>query len=108
MTVIKQGAGIALINTFTVAPGRADELLTVLQEATDEVMQHVPGFVSANFHRSLDGRQVANYAQWESKDAFDAMLRDEKAREHMGRCIDIAESYEPVLYEVVSVHGREA
>ena len=63
MTTIKQGPGIALINTFTVAPERADELLAVLQKATDEVMRHVPGFVSANFHRSLDGRYVANYAQ---------------------------------------------
>ena len=34
------------------------------------------------------------------------MLRDEKAREHMGRCIEIAEGYEPILYEVVSVHSR--
>ena len=106
MVAISQGAGIALINTFTVAPERVDELLAVLEKATDEVMRHVPGFVSANFHRSLDGRHVANYAQWESKDAFDAMLRDEKAREHMGRCIEIAEGYEPILYEVVSVHSR--
>ena len=63
MAAISQGAGIALINTFTVAPKRADELLAVLEKATHEVMRHVPGFVSANFHRSLDGRYVANYAQ---------------------------------------------
>jgi heme-degrading monooxygenase HmoA len=36
-------------------------------------MKHAPGFVSANIHRSLDGKKVVNYAQWESKEAFEAM-----------------------------------
>ena len=39
-------------------------------------MQHQPGFVSANIHVSTDGTRVVNYAQWESAEAFQAMLAD--------------------------------
>ena len=37
-------------------------------------MKRVPGFVSANIHRIVDGTRVANYAQWKSKEAFERML----------------------------------
>lgn len=51
-------------------------------------------------HKSLDGTRVANYAQWRSKEAFEAMLRDREAAEHMGEAAKIAERFEPHLYEV--------
>ena len=38
-------------------------LIDLLVEATEETMRHRDGFISANFHKSLDGRHVANYAQ---------------------------------------------
>ncbi len=92
-----------LINVFTVAPERQQELLDVLTEATEQVMRFQPGFVSANLHRSRDGQYVANYAQWRSAADFEAMLANPEAREHMGRCSDIATEVRPVLYDVVSV-----
>lgn len=105
MPAIKQSRKtLVLINTFNVEPHRADELLSFLEKATDEVMRHVPGFISASFHKSFDGRSVANYAQWESKEAFEAMLRDDNARDHMSKAGDIANSFEPNQYYVVSVH----
>lgn len=96
---------VTLINTFTVAPDRQDELVRVLVEATEQVIRHVPGFVSANIHRSLDGGHVANYAQWESREAFEAMLRDPVCKEHMGRASALAQ-FQPLLYEVVDAIGR--
>jgi quinol monooxygenase YgiN len=59
--------------------------------------------VSANLHRSLDGTKVINYAQWESQDAFAAMLRNPQASAHMTQLAAIGTS-DPVLCEVVSVH----
>lgn len=35
-----------------------------VKDATDEVLRHLPGFVSANVHRGLDGTTVVNYGQW--------------------------------------------
>lgn len=92
---------MTLVNTFTVAPDRADELLSVLTEATEQVMRHIPGFVSANLHLSDDRRHVINYAQWASREDFDAMLTREDAREHMGRAKEIAESFHPIICELL-------
>lgn len=63
-------------------------------------MNRLPGYVSANIHRSLDGTRVVNYAQWRRVEDFEAMLRDPTAREHMGAAQDLAVSVEPHLYEV--------
>jgi heme-degrading monooxygenase HmoA len=106
MTTIQEHAPVAtLINVFTVAPERAAELAEMLRMATEETMRFVPGFVSANIHVSTDGTRVVNYAQWQSAEAFHAMLQDSGAREHMDRCAAVATSFEPRLYTVASVHG---
>ena len=95
-----RGGVVTLINVFTVAPEKQDRLLDVLVGATESVMNGMPGFVSANLHKSLDGTKVVNYAQWRSKEDFEAMLRDQEAAAHMGEAAKIAEKFEPHLYEV--------
>lgn len=94
---------VTLINVFTVEPERQQALVDLLIEATERTMRHQPGFVAANIHRSLDGRHVTNYAQWESEAAFLAMLANPEARAHMGRAYNIA-TLEGYLYQVVSTH----
>src|SRR5580704_17206193 len=89
-----------LINTFTVEPERAEQLLEVLSRATEETMRHLPGFVSANLHLSLDRKQVANYAQWRSRGDFEAMLKNPSAQGHMTDAAAIATSFTPILYEL--------
>jgi len=91
---------VTLINVFTVAPEDQQRLLDVLVEATESVMNGMPGFVSANLHKSLDGTRVVNYAQWRSKEDFEAMLEDPEAAGHMREAARIAEKFEPHLYEV--------
>jgi len=103
VTIAKNNDVVTLINVFTVAPEDQQRLVEVLVEATQAVMRKQPGFVSANIHRSLDGTRVANYAQWRSREAFEAMLRDRDAAEHMGEAAKIAERFEPHLYEVTFV-----
>jgi quinol monooxygenase YgiN len=92
-----------LINVFTVEPSKQQGLIDLLDRATEEVMRHQPGFISANIHRSLDGRHVANYAQWQTADAFERMLENPEAQAHMKLATDIA-TVQPVLYQVASVH----
>ena len=79
MTQISTEPRLTLINTFAVAPQRQGELVALLDAATEEVMRKLPGFVSANIHRSLDGKRVVNYAQWRSKADFEAMQKDPAA-----------------------------
>ncbi len=103
-TMIEAGAPVVtLINIFTVEPARQAHLVELLEQATQQVMRHRPGFVSANIHRGLDGATVANYAQWASQADFQAMLADPTAQVHMREAVAIADSA-PAMYEVVSVH----
>ena len=95
-----------LINVFTVEPDRQRRLVDLLVRATDEVMRHLPGFVAANIHASSDGTRVVNYAQWQSADAFQAMLGDPTAQAHMREAAALADRFDPHLYAVESVHHR--
>ncbi len=101
-----ESSGVTLINVYEVEPERQRELTQLLAEATEKVMRHLPGFISVNIHRSLDGTRVANYAQWTSKEDFDRMLKNPEAQGQMKQFAAIAKSVSPVLYQVSSVHAR--
>lgn len=94
---------ITLINVLEVAPERQTALIDLLEKATAEVMRHLPGFVSATLHRSLDGTRVANYAQWRSMEDFEQMLANPEAQAHIREATAIAKAA-PVVYRVNSVH----
>ena len=98
---------MTLVNIFSVDPEHQQERIDVLVEATDVFMQNVPGFISANIHRSVDGRSVdgrgvVNYAQWQSRSHFDAMRIDPTAGVHRERAADLAE-FTPIVCEVVQI-----
>jgi quinol monooxygenase YgiN len=95
-----------LINVFTVEPQNQERLVKILEKATEVIMQNLEGFVSANIHRSLDGVRVVNYAQWKSKEAFEVMLKNSAAQEHMNEALSVSIS-EPHLYQVASVYNRQ-
>lgn len=92
---------MTLVNVFTVASDRQQELIDLLAEAS-EVMVELPGFISANVHRSDDGERVVNYVQWRSLADFQAMQKHAGAVPHMRRAAQLA-SYDPILCRVVHV-----
>jgi quinol monooxygenase YgiN len=100
MTTIENGTDLlTLINVFTVEPDKQEKLVALLVDATEQTMRTLPGFVSANIHRSVDGKKVVNYAQWQSKAAFEAMQKDPRAIPHMKAAAALA-TFEPILCEV--------
>ena len=103
MSTIAAGQGVlTFINVFTVEPDQQQQLVELLTEAADETFRHLPGFVSANIHRSLDGRKVVNYAQWRSKADFEAVRANPDARRHVQAAATFA-PFEPVFCEVSNV-----
>jgi len=101
---IRADAGVVtLINVFTVDPANQRQLVERWQEATEGVMRHQPGFVSATIHRSYDGAKVINYAQWESRERFAAMFQDPAVGAQLAQLAEIGRP-DPILCEVVSVH----
>jgi antibiotic biosynthesis monooxygenase (ABM) superfamily enzyme len=89
---------VTVINTYTVAPERAEELLDLLVTATNDTLRHVPGFVSANFHLNGDQSQVVNYAQWRSLEELAAAREDPEVVARIGEAGKLAGSFTPVLY----------
>jgi quinol monooxygenase YgiN len=100
---------VTLVNVFTVASPRQEELVTALEKATSEVFVTMPGFISANLHVSLDGTRVINYAQWSSEQAYHDALSRPEVRDHISEAAALAEKWDPTLVRVQSIHhSREA
>jgi quinol monooxygenase YgiN len=79
--MIREGnAPVTLINVFTVEPAQQEKLIELLKEGTDSLFSKQPGFVAASFHKSLDGRRVVNYGQWQSLKDIEAF----RARTELG------------------------
>jgi quinol monooxygenase YgiN len=100
-TITTESNLITLINVFEVKPENQEKLLKILIEATEETMENVDGFISANFHVSTDKTRITNYAQWKSIEHFKKMLDDPKAREHMGKAKELSEKFDANTYNVV-------
>lgn len=101
MSTIEKGRDIlTLINVFNVKTENQQKLVALLIDATEQTMQHLPDFVSANIHQSFDGTRVVNYAQWQSRKDFEAMTQNPEARSHMQAAAALAE-FDPILCEVV-------
>jgi quinol monooxygenase YgiN len=98
-TISKDNKVITLINVFTVERENQQRLVDMLVEATEKTMKHVPGFVSANIHKSLDGVRVVNYAQWRKREDFEAMMKNPEAQKHMKPISEMAK-FDAHLYEV--------
>ena len=98
---------VTLINVFTVDPTRQQELVDLLARATETSVRHAPGFISARLHRSLDGTKVTMYAQWQSREAYQAMRHDPGPSPYLERALAIA-TFDPGMYEVVQTFLPEA
>jgi antibiotic biosynthesis monooxygenase (ABM) superfamily enzyme len=97
---------VTLVNVFTVEPENQQRLTELLIEATEKTIRHFPGFVSANIHKSLDGKHVANYAQWRREEDWRAMLADPDARVHMKGALELA-TLEGHMYRVAYCDEHE-
>ena len=105
-TISKEAGLLTLISIFTVAPTKQADLVDLLIRATDSV-RRVAGFVSASLHRSLDGTRVAMYAQWRSREDYEAMRRNPVASPYLERALTFA-TFEPGMYEVVETFAPAA
>lgn len=104
-TINESESVVTFINVFNVEAHNQGNLIELLEWAVVERMQYMDGFISANIHRGLDGKHVANYAQWARREDFEAMLADPKVQERI-RVVGAMARSAPVLYQVDSVVGR--
>lgn len=69
------GSLITHLAEFRMMPSNQPEMVKRTTTELSKAMSNSPGLVSASFHRSLDGTRMFNYGQWESKEAFEAILK---------------------------------
>jgi hypothetical protein len=100
MSKIEANQGIITqINVFTVAEENKQALIELLIEAANSV-RGVEGWISANIHVSLDGKQVVNYAQCANYAAWENVMQKLIAGNFLERNKTLATAH-PALYEVV-------
>nr|WP_276314985.1 antibiotic biosynthesis monooxygenase [Streptomyces sp. WAC 06738] len=94
-----------LVNVFPVHRHEQKQLCDRMAQVTEELIRHLPGFVSASFHLSHDGEHVVNYAQWQSEADFRSMHDDPRLAEYFAYCRSVSR---PVQLSCDVVHSYDA
>ena len=96
---------LTVVNVLIPKPEEQDKVIALLQKGMTDTMEHQPGFISANIHKSQDSSHVLVYAQWKDSES----LKDAVKLIETGKAPSMMEvfsignpEYHP--YEVVSVH----
>src|SRR5436309_15540081 len=103
-TIVTGDEILTLIDTFTCAEVRQNELVDVLERSAREVFSKIDGFISASVHASLDRTRVINYMQWRSVQDFDNAELNADVRKHLDEVMAVAESADPRLFHVKAVY----
>jgi heme-degrading monooxygenase HmoA len=89
-------------------PGKQDRALSLMKERA-RFMARQPGFVSIVLHRSLDGKRIVNYIQWQSREMLQSAHRSPEFRKEWGEFDRMTEEIDPHLYEIAHVEdGRRS
>jgi heme-degrading monooxygenase HmoA len=83
-------------------PEKQAEALSVMTERA-RFMASQPGFVSISLHRSLDGRRIVNYVQWQNRDLLQSAHQSPEFRKRWGHFDEITSEIDPHLYEVTEI-----
>ncbi len=96
---------VTQINVFDVHPGRQEQLIDHLAEAARSCRDHIPGWISASLHLSLDGARVVNYAQTEDEAAMRQVFAHLTAEGWLDRNRAFGTAH-PGLYRVIKTVER--
>src|SRR5690349_23791474 len=97
---------VTQITIVEAEPGKQAEALSLMQERA-RFMARQPGFVSISLHRSLDGRRLVNYIQWQNRELLQSAHQSPDFRKAWGKFDDLTDQIDPHLYEVVQVLDAE-
>ncbi|MCC8952874.1 antibiotic biosynthesis monooxygenase [Bradyrhizobium sp. Pear77] len=103
MTHIQTGNRIVTqITVIEAEPKKQNEALSLMVDRA-RFMARQPGFVSTSLHRSLDGRRIVNYIQWQSRELLESAHQSPDFRKEWVKFDHLTDQIDPHLYEVVEV-----
>jgi heme-degrading monooxygenase HmoA len=85
---------VTQITIIEAEPEKQVEALSLMAQRA-RFMQHQPGFISISLHRSLDGRRIANYIQWESRDLLRAAHQSPEFRKAWSQFERLTDDIDP-------------
>ena len=108
MSEIRQSNKVVTqITVVEAEPDKQDEALSVMKDRA-RFMARQPGCISINLHRSLDGRRIVNYIQWQSRKQLEAAHDAPEFRKEWDHFGDVTEEIAPDLYEVCHLEEARA
>ena len=90
------------ITVIECEPGKQGEALSLMTDRA-RFMARQPGFISISLHRSLDGRRIVNYVQWQSRDLLRSAHHSPEFRKEWSRFDQVTDDIDPHLYAVADV-----
>ena len=93
---------VTQITVIEAEPEKQHEALSLMAERA-RFMARQPGFVSISLHRSLDGRRIVNYVQWQNRELLQAAHKSPDFRKAWREFDDLTDEIDPHLYEVAQV-----
>ena len=93
---------VTQITVIDAEPEKQHEALSMMTERA-RFMSRQPGFVSISLHRSLDGRRIVNYIQWQNREQLQAAHKSPDFRKAWRKFDDLTDQIDPHLYEVTAV-----
>lgn|SRR5262245_43275954 len=98
---------VTQITIVEAEPDKQNDALALMRERA-RFMARQPGFVSISLHRSLDGRRIVNYVQWQNRELLHAAHQSPEFRKEWRHFDQLTEEIDPNLYEVAQVidNGR--
>jgi len=93
---------VTQITVIEPEPGKQAEALSLMTERA-RFMARQPGFISISLHRSLDGRRIVNYIQWQSRDLLHSAHQSPEFRKEWRQFDQLTDEIHPHLYEVTHV-----
>ncbi len=103
MPIIRADNQLVTQITFVEAePDKQAEALGLMGERA-RFMARQPGCVSISLHRSLDGKRILNYVQWENRELLRIAHQAPEFRKEWDRFDTLADGIDPHLYEVAEI-----
>jgi heme-degrading monooxygenase HmoA len=94
-----------LVTQITIVDSEPDKQAEALSVMTERArfMARQPGFISISLHRSLDGRRIVNYVQWQNRDLLRSAHQSPEFRKEWSHFDQVTDEIDPNLYEVTQV-----
>src|SRR2546430_15910750 len=93
---------VTQIPVIEAEPEKQQEALSLMAERA-RFMSRQPGFVSISLHRSLDGKRIVNYVQWQNRELLQQAHHSPDFRKAWRKFDDLTDQIDPHHYEVTEV-----